>query len=219
MALPNGDMWGTGREGRSAEWHSEIETSECWAEGGERFLPKRQRRVTFANRGEKRSRGMAWGATVHGMHPFEVMAEPIRRRIIEIIASGEHTAGTLTDVVRLEFSVSRSAVSKHLAVLRETGWAHVRVEENRRLYILAPEAMRALRSEYRSLKKLWDHRYGWATDNDAILAAGVHDYPATASHRGMRGKTSDGFTVGNRSRERGRAALHGPAPELRRRLG
>lgn len=148
------------------------------------------------------------------MHPFEVMAEPIRRRIVEIIASGEHTAGNITDVVRREFSVSRSAVSKHLAVLRETGWARVRVEENRRLYILAPEAIRLLRAEYRGLKKLWDHRYGWGTDNDAIFVAGVGDYRATTSHRGMRGKTADGFTIGRLHHLQPlRARLHGPTPE------
>ncbi|MGC5170719.1 hypothetical protein ACLQ2Q_08695 [Microbacterium sp. DT81.1] len=52
------------------------------------------------------------------MHPFEVMAEPIRRRIVEILAVGEHPSSIIVDVIRFEFSVTSAAVSHHLRVLR-----------------------------------------------------------------------------------------------------
>lgn len=55
------------------------------------------------------------------MHPFEALAEPARRRIIDVLASGEHTAGELAAVVGEEFRISRTAVSKHLRILRDAG--------------------------------------------------------------------------------------------------
>ncbi len=55
------------------------------------------------------------------MHPFEAMAEPVRRRIVDILASGEHTSGQLAEVIGVEFRISRTAVSKHLRVLRDAG--------------------------------------------------------------------------------------------------
>ncbi|HET8780123.1 MAG TPA: metalloregulator ArsR/SmtB family transcription factor [Agromyces sp.] len=59
------------------------------------------------------------------MHPFEIAAEPVRRRIIEVLAVGEHPVGILNDVIAVEFSVSRSAVSHHLRILRDEGVIHV----------------------------------------------------------------------------------------------
>ena len=55
------------------------------------------------------------------MHPFQVMAEPIRRRIVEILASGEHTSGEVCESIAAEFGVTRTAASKHLRILRENG--------------------------------------------------------------------------------------------------
>ncbi len=52
------------------------------------------------------------------MHPFEILAEPIRRRIVEILASGEHFSGDIEAVIIHEFGVGRSAVQHHLAVFR-----------------------------------------------------------------------------------------------------
>jgi DNA-binding transcriptional ArsR family regulator len=68
------------------------------------------------------------------VHAFDVLGDPVRRRIIELLADGERSAGDITAVVRDEFGISQPAVSQHLKVLRENGFATVRPEGTRRLY-------------------------------------------------------------------------------------
>jgi DNA-binding transcriptional ArsR family regulator len=63
---------------------------------------------------------------------FEALADPTRRRILELVASGERTAGELA----AEFATSRPAVSRHLRVLRDAGLVAWRGEAQRRLYRL-----------------------------------------------------------------------------------
>ncbi|MGF3053024.1 ArsR/SmtB family transcription factor [Microbacterium sp. YY-03] len=70
------------------------------------------------------------------MHEFEVLADAARRRLLEMLARGEQPAGVLTDVVRAEFGISQPAVSQHLKVLRENGFATVRADGSRRIYAL-----------------------------------------------------------------------------------
>ena len=68
------------------------------------------------------------------VHAFDVLGDPVRRRILELLADGERSAGDVTDVVRREFGITQPAVSQHLKVLRENGFTHVRAEGTRRLY-------------------------------------------------------------------------------------
>ncbi len=68
------------------------------------------------------------------MHAFDVLGDPIRRRILELLADGELTSGAITGVIQAEFGISQPAVSQHLKVLRESGFATVRPEGTRRLY-------------------------------------------------------------------------------------
>ncbi|MGV9194825.1 ArsR/SmtB family transcription factor [Microbacterium sp. MC2] len=68
------------------------------------------------------------------MHVFEVLADPVRRRLVELLGLGEQPAGQLTDLVRAEFGISQPAVSQHLKVLRDAGFATVRADGTRRLY-------------------------------------------------------------------------------------
>ena len=68
------------------------------------------------------------------MHAFDVLSDPVRRRILELLADGEQSAGQVTQVVRAEFGISQPAVSQHLKVLRENGFALVRADGTRRLY-------------------------------------------------------------------------------------
>src|SRR5690606_26775453 len=55
------------------------------------------------------------------VHPFELLAHPVRRRVVEVLAVGEHSAGTLSEIAATEFGASRTAVAHHLAVLRKHG--------------------------------------------------------------------------------------------------
>jgi DNA-binding transcriptional ArsR family regulator len=68
------------------------------------------------------------------VHAFEVLGDPVRRRILELLAEGEQTSGAVTAVIREEFGISQPAVSQHLKVLRDNGFATVRAEGTRRLY-------------------------------------------------------------------------------------
>ncbi len=96
------------------------------------------------------------------MHAFDVLGDPVRRRILELIAAGEQSSGAITDVIRAEFGISQPAVSQHLRVLREAGFATVRPEGARRLYAVNPEPLRDV--------DLWLDRFRafWTPHLDAL---------------------------------------------------
>ena len=77
------------------------------------------------------------------MHAFEVLADPVRRRILELLGAGEMSSGAVVQVISAEFSISQAGVSQHLRVLRESGFAHVRAEAQRRLYSVDGSGLRA----------------------------------------------------------------------------
>jgi DNA-binding transcriptional ArsR family regulator len=68
------------------------------------------------------------------VHAFDVLGDPVRRRILDLLADGELTSGAITTVVQAEFRIPQPAVSQHLKVLRDSGFATVRPEGARRLY-------------------------------------------------------------------------------------
>ena len=76
------------------------------------------------------------------MHALDVLGDPVRRRLLELLADGERPAGELTEVVRAEFGITQPAVSRHLRVLREHGFATSRAEGTRRLYAVEADALR-----------------------------------------------------------------------------
>jgi DNA-binding transcriptional ArsR family regulator len=92
------------------------------------------------------------------VHAFDVLGDPVRRRILELLADGEQTAGALTAVVRAEFGISQPAVSQHLRVLRETGFAAVRAEGTRRLYAVQAAPLREADRWLERFRGFWDQR-------------------------------------------------------------
>lgn len=76
------------------------------------------------------------------MQLWEALADPTRRRIIELLAERERSAGELF----LQFSVTASAISQHLKILRKSGWVRGRVEGQRRIQILNTDALNDARS-------------------------------------------------------------------------
>jgi DNA-binding transcriptional ArsR family regulator len=68
------------------------------------------------------------------MHAFDVLGDPVRRRILELLAGGEQPSGAISAVIHEEFGITQPAVSMHLRVLRDNGFATVRAEGTRRLY-------------------------------------------------------------------------------------
>jgi DNA-binding transcriptional ArsR family regulator len=93
-----------------------------------------------------------------GVHAFDVLGDPARRRILELLADGERPAGAVTDVVRAEFGISQPAVSRHLRVLREAGFATVRPEGARRLYAVNPEPLREVDAWLDPFRAYWAPR-------------------------------------------------------------
>ena len=68
------------------------------------------------------------------MHAFDVLGDRVRRRILELLAAGEQPSGAISAVIQEEFGISQPAVSMHLRVLRDNGFATVRADGARRLY-------------------------------------------------------------------------------------
>jgi DNA-binding transcriptional ArsR family regulator len=68
------------------------------------------------------------------MHAFDVLGDRVRRRILELLAAGEQPSGAISTVIQEEFGITQPAVSMHLRVLRDNGFATVRAEGARRLY-------------------------------------------------------------------------------------
>jgi DNA-binding transcriptional ArsR family regulator len=86
---------------------------------------------------------------------FEVLGDPVRRRILELIADGEVTSGDVCAVIRTEFGISQPAVSQHLRVLRDSGFATVRAAGTRRLYAVSPEPLREVADWLDPFRRFW----------------------------------------------------------------
>jgi len=85
---------------------------------------------------------------------FELLAEPTRRRILDLLRDGERPVGELVD----RLSMSQPAVSKHLRVLRDSGLVDVRVDAQRRMYRLRPEPLKEVDAWIAPYRRLWDQR-------------------------------------------------------------
>ncbi len=92
------------------------------------------------------------------VHAFDVLGDPVRRRILELLAAGEQSSGEVTEVVRAEFGISQPAVSQHLKVLRDNGFATVRAEGTRRLYAVRPEPLQDVDAWLDPFRRFWAPR-------------------------------------------------------------
>ena len=92
------------------------------------------------------------------MHAFDVLGDPVRRRILELLTDGERSSGSVVDVIGREFGISQPAVSQHLRVLRENGFATVRPEGTRRLYAVDPTGMREVDAWLEQFRGFWNQR-------------------------------------------------------------
>ncbi len=88
------------------------------------------------------------------MNPFEAIAEPNRRRILDLLRSGERPAGELVEATGL----SQPGVSKHLKLLREAGLVSVRPDGQRRLYKLEPDELAELDAWLKPFRRFWAGR-------------------------------------------------------------
>jgi DNA-binding transcriptional ArsR family regulator len=92
------------------------------------------------------------------MHAFDVLGDPVRRRILELLADGEHASGEVVSIVQREFGISQPAVSQHLKVLRESGFATVRSEGTRRVYSVDGAALQEVDAWLERFRGFWTRK-------------------------------------------------------------
>ena len=119
------------------------------------------------------------------MHAFDVLGDPVRRRILELLADGETAAGDVVDVIRAEHGISQPAVSQHLRVLREAGFAAVRADGRRRLYAVKPDALREVDAWVDRFRRFWEQPL------DALATELVRGRREAAADAAVRTSESD----------------------------
>jgi DNA-binding transcriptional ArsR family regulator len=89
------------------------------------------------------------------VHAFDVLSDPVRRRILELLADGELTAGAIGETIQAEFAITQPAVSQHLKVLRQNGFASVRPDGQRRMYAVDSRALREVDDWLDNFRRFW----------------------------------------------------------------
>jgi DNA-binding transcriptional ArsR family regulator len=123
---------------------------------------------------------------------FEILAEPQRRRILDLLREGERPVGALVE----RLTLSQPAVSKHLRVLKNAGLVEVRQDAQRRWYRLRPEPLAEIDAWLAPYRRLW------ATRLDA-LERHLDAMPAPAADGDRQTRTIDRLhrgTEGSRRR-------------------
>jgi DNA-binding transcriptional ArsR family regulator len=92
------------------------------------------------------------------VHAFDVLGDPVRRRILELLAAGEQPAGAISQAVRAQFGISQPAVSQHLKVLRESGFTTVRADGTRRLYSVDAAPLQEVDAWLEQFRGFWTQR-------------------------------------------------------------
>ena len=85
---------------------------------------------------------------------FQALADPTRRRIVELLQGGEFQVNDIVDAV----DIRQPGVSRHLRLLHEAGFVQVRADGQKRLYSLRPEAFRELDAWVAPYRRLWEAR-------------------------------------------------------------
>ena len=93
------------------------------------------------------------------MHAFDVLSDPVRRRILELLSHRELSSGQIVEVISKEFQISQSAVSQHLKVLRDNGFAAVTIEGPRRIYTLETSGLEEVDKWLNEFRRLWSPKF------------------------------------------------------------
>lgn len=88
------------------------------------------------------------------MHSLEAIADPTRRRIVELLARRDHTSGELVE----KFDVSAPAISQHLNVLREAGLVATRAQGQSRIHSLNPNGLDEIGAWLERTRSFWSRR-------------------------------------------------------------
>jgi DNA-binding transcriptional ArsR family regulator len=88
------------------------------------------------------------------MNAFDVLAEPSRRQILDLVRVEERSVNELV----VDLSMSQPAVSKHLRILRDSGFVRSRVDGQRRMYSVDPKAFVEVEDWLEPYRRLWEDR-------------------------------------------------------------
>lgn len=184
LARTRGNRPAPGGTGRHGDPHAK---SGEWRNGGRVGGPA-YRHGMFDRLPDREESGIRWslGLAPRDVDVFAVMGDPARRRLVDILASGEHTAGQLAAAVGAEFAISRTAVSKHLRLLRDAGMVDVRAEEQWRWYYLTDEGLRRLEHAVAHLRAKFEAGFGWDTGQGARRdpLRGIPEYRRPVQRKG-----------------------------------
>jgi DNA-binding transcriptional ArsR family regulator len=112
------------------------------------------------------------------MEALAVLADPVRRRMVQLLSHGESTAGELARAVGDEFSISQPAASRHLRVLREAELVTSEVDGARRIYRLQPAPFDELDDWLREVRAFWNGRLD-ALETEVARGARARRTPTT----------------------------------------
>lgn len=90
------------------------------------------------------------------MHAFDVLGDSVRRRILELLAEGEHRSGQIVAVIQTEFGITQAAVSQHLRILRDAGFTRVRIDGARRVYSVDVQPLQAVDAWLDRFRSFWE---------------------------------------------------------------
>jgi DNA-binding transcriptional ArsR family regulator len=90
------------------------------------------------------------------VHAFDVLGDPVRRRVLELLAEGEHRSGQIVAVIQAEFEITQAAVSQHLRILRDAGFARVRIDGARRVYSVDAQPLQAVDAWLERFRAFWE---------------------------------------------------------------
>jgi DNA-binding transcriptional ArsR family regulator len=93
------------------------------------------------------------------LHAFDILGDPVRRRLLELLSEGERSSGEMVAVVQAEFGITQSAVSQHLKILRDAGFATVRVDGSRRIYAVEAGPLREVDVWLDPFRAFWTPKF------------------------------------------------------------
>ena len=90
------------------------------------------------------------------MNAFDILGDPVRRRILELLARADLTSGEIVHVIADEFGISQPAVSYQLKILRQNGFATVRPDAQRRIYSINAEPLVEVDAWLGPFRQFWN---------------------------------------------------------------
>ena len=89
------------------------------------------------------------------MHAFDVLSDPVRRRILELLSEHEYSSGEIVEIVGTEFGITQSAISQQLRTLRENGFANVTPHGARRIYAIDTAGLESIDEWLAPFRRFW----------------------------------------------------------------